>query len=208
MQADESTATATSVSSLRCAALYACLAASCCCCLFLFLAVSLHTHLPAPLYVASCQDGACQPRCGNVQAIMMVDLSFAAIAHHEELRKMPGLQGGTSASDDLKAVLLHGAQYLLNCHDPVANTVVAVVATGEGLNANPNAEWIAPEQVPAPATSAHTVLLHEWQHHIPIAALAACADIALFTRTCVCCPVAALMQSTLCVDIEHPPVES
>ena len=47
-----------------------------------------------------------------------------------------------SAADDLKALLVHGATYLMNCHDPVTNSLVSHVSSSDAPG--PDTEWVNP----------------------------------------------------------------
>lgn len=84
---------------------------------------------------------------------MLVDMSLVVIAHYSDLAKMPSgapesVAFNRTAAIDMKELLLHGANYLLNCWDNQLNTVVTHVAS-QGIlsDASPGVEWIAPQQV-------------------------------------------------------------
>jgi hypothetical protein len=91
---------------------------------------------------------------------MLVDLSFALVTHFQVLRsQIPSgaPQGvGRNAAEDVKELLLHGAEYLLACHDPGTNSVVSHVYTDlPGIGG----EWVRPEDVRTYPTDVTDALL-------------------------------------------------
>ena len=78
----------------------------------------------------------------------MAELALPVVAFYTPLTRLPSATNApaASAASDLQTLLLHGARYLIACHNNATNSLVSHVTDPDSAVARADAAWVQPEE--------------------------------------------------------------